>query len=489
MNPEVGWNSWQGISGGTTLGLGAILFFIFLGIAINRYRKAYKIGFAIPWHLALISISIMLLIYSSAALSALHTAWITIFLVIAAVLLLFFVYTLFAPAQDHIPDWMEPVWTPRKGYGGTIFGDFANAVGVIVGVGAYAATPLVTWWWLGHAGAILATLVGVSLAIRWMRATAAHRDDDDRARKWFAFYNVTVGVGTLVSIMAPSFKNGVLELGIVNSLAVLIVWGILLGAFLLLSIILFIIHHNNRQNAYDYNPVLWILLIVLFLCGGAFLGMFKPIADKTWSQENLAKIGGFVFGLLAGCAWVAAEIHNIVNVIRSTSNWYEKGFKITKSVFEVIGGLLLIIFVILKFAEVKLDNLWAMVVVGAILAGIGTLMGMIIGIMALRKKQKQRTRRDIQLQRMRPPIDLDDLSEHSVEEGVVVIVGGNDGNIANDQAVNPPPVANNPLPVPPRNPVLRRAASEDNVLRRSNPPVRVQRTSSGTDLGGRGNGD
>ncbi len=86
------------------------------------------------------------------------------------IFVVFFLIVLLLSWIDKQIEELSWLWNTTKGLGGGAFGDFANAIGILAGIGAYQlkdASP--GWFWLGQIGAFLAMIIGLSLCLRWIR--------------------------------------------------------------------------------------------------------------------------------------------------------------------------------------------------------------------------------------------------------------------------------------------------------------------------------
>ena len=393
-------DSWQGISG-IASGLLSIVCFVIFGISFFYYRNGSEARQSYyAWVLFPLTFAIILLIYATAALSEVNLFWLIILAVIVPpILILFCIAYVYQILNRPLPArlaWLDSIWTLKKGFGGTIYGDFGNAVGALSGVGAFAANPVPTWWWVAHMGAFLAILVGFSLLLRWMQAETDN--EYDLPRLLAGLFNLAVGSFTLMSIMVQdstvaATKTIVHKISWGLYLAVNIVWWAVLFLLLILAIIALVNHLRNLSNPARRYKVralfVWIGAILLFIAAMVLLGLttWKVITDV-----NVAK----AFGMAAAAFWIGAEVLNIVDTIRSRHELKLGSIILTseKSILEVIGAGILIIFTIITIVNsgFSANNGFVMVIVGVIVAGIGTFFGIIAGIVSIVEKRIQRIR-------------------------------------------------------------------------------------------------
>lgn len=315
-------------------------------------------------------------------------------------LALFFILFLFITVQalrknSQRIEVLEHIWDMRKGYGGNAFGDFANATGVIAGVGAYAATFFLSWLLTGLMGAFLATAVGMSLLYRWVRKD----DDSDRRKRFTGVLNIMVGIFTFLSLMSPTLKPPpadssttpstpppALNAPFLASEELYSVAMVILGTFLIAAVAAFFVHRKRKKDG--NRPLVWVFIIWpvivgLFLLAFGLYNWFywdlarSPAADQATVTANMA----YAFGLLAFLAWMLAELLNIIFNAIDLSKPAAKPetflVSIFKSVLEIAGAALLLTFVTQRFADSNAGDI-SILATGAAIAGVGALLGVFI---------------------------------------------------------------------------------------------------------------
>jgi hypothetical protein len=118
-----------------------------------------------------------------------------------------FSFVVLLSLREQYIEWLKPLWNTAKGLGGGAFGDFAGAVGILAGVGAYQLQNASDgWFWLGQFGAFLAMLIGLSLSLRWIRQDDWKKEDKEApcclfTHWWYAHSTVAAGALTFLSMI------------------------------------------------------------------------------------------------------------------------------------------------------------------------------------------------------------------------------------------------------------------------------------------------
>jgi Ca2+/Na+ antiporter len=159
------------------------------------------------WDVSLFSVIVTMVIIAFSMQCKEKNWWaFTVYIALLLVFIVFVVISLFPAAHEaDQPNkvGLRKIWNPDKGLGGGGFGDFANSVGILAGVGAYqlqGADP--GWFWLGQFGAALAMLIGLSLCLRWIRKAKLDKKNPMTDDKWFsALMPYLAGVFTFLAII------------------------------------------------------------------------------------------------------------------------------------------------------------------------------------------------------------------------------------------------------------------------------------------------
>jgi hypothetical protein len=121
-----------------------------------------------------------------------------------------FSFVVLLSLREQYIEWLKPLWNTAKGLGGGAFGDFAGAVGILAGVGAYQLQDASDgWFWLGQCGAFLAMLIGLSLSLRWIRQDDWKKEDKEApcflfTHWWYAHSTVAAGALTFMSMITQT---------------------------------------------------------------------------------------------------------------------------------------------------------------------------------------------------------------------------------------------------------------------------------------------
>ena len=337
-------------------------------------------------------------------------------LVILGVVFLFSTLVI-AIAAERAPDRIDAlgthskqVWNPRKAFGGSIFGDVANTVGVLAGMGASRLFAPAAWWWLGHVGALLALVVALSLLWRGFMEKKRQRSqnplidaapDENYAeadrRKYFGVLNLVVGFATWLSLMLITTGNA----NEVRRGDIRLLWFIFSLAFLfyLLSVTVYAARSGmdpTRRRAKGDIGILivyWLLFVALVIMA-ALINFRLDLFPQSFTTAT----AGAVVGLIGVLAWIIAE----------GANWGLLSFQFyedqiiavkaldylvwEKNLWQVIGGLTTMIFLSAVLADgvnsrpesaglQSQDAIRIIFIVGATLSLIGALRGILSGIL------------------------------------------------------------------------------------------------------------
>lgn len=304
-----------------------------------------------------------------------------------------------------------PSWNPSKGLSGTVFGDSANFVAVIAGLGSYSLTGGgIGWWRIGFVGGLMALLVGLSLHRRWARNSAYRgsgvpepedtygRSDEDKAVALFA---EAVGVLTLLSLLSPT--EGSVQLGFLiarNTGGFTIV----LVAFVLAGLYLRSYFQNEyvRQQKFGLITSLLSTCVILILSSMAILA-FLVVTVVLDPPPKGFQTAGQVFGILGALCWLLCELLSSFSVRQKIMDQGVEGLEAKdywggqKNLVEALGALAtmiaLIVFAFRPDLNPAGDSLGSLgtdqltmgifFLLGAIVSGLGTLGGIVIGIVKL----------------------------------------------------------------------------------------------------------
>jgi hypothetical protein len=304
-----------------------------------------------------------------------------------------------------------PAWNTSKGLSGTVFGDSANFVAVVAGLGSYSLMGGgIGWWRIGFVGGLLALLVGLSLHYRWVRNTAYHRGDAPKLEdtygssddeKAVALFSEAVGVFTLLSLLSPT--EGSVQLGVLiarNIVGLMIV----LVALVLASLYLRRCSQNEyaRQQRFNLITSLLSTCVILILSIAAILA-FLVVTVVLDPPPKGFKTAGQVFGILGAWFWLLCELlssfpvtlkmmHEGVEPLKAKDFW---GWR--KNLVEALGALAtMIVLIVFAFrpdlnpeggdlGSLGRDQLAMGIffLFGAIVSGLGTLGGIAIGVFKL----------------------------------------------------------------------------------------------------------
>lgn len=313
-----------GAMGGCVLGAIAVGFFVAKGWIRDRSTaRAAMVWFG--------TIFFALVIVLSSLLGAHDRWWLFLYGSLMLLLPLFFLYSLRKATSRlrlaSVPNWLKSFWNVQKAFGGGLFGDFANTIGVLAGVGAYQLSKAdESWFWLGQFGAFLAALVGLSLVMRWILQSGKMQEGNPKSTRWYALGNFAIGIFTFLSITTPT-STANLELlrswlRIVQFIALAI-----LSLFLGFYVYWFRV---NRENTFAESPglsvLIWFGLISLDVGSIIALIFFQIYKDLDVLQ--------IVFGGAAILIWLFMEFGALIE------NW-RKNLAVLRSLSIIIGCIFL----------------------------------------------------------------------------------------------------------------------------------------------------
>lgn len=306
------------------------------------------------------------------------------------------------------------IWNPLKGFSGSIFGDVANMVGVLAGIGGAKIFPGSSIYWLGHAGAFLAFLVGASSLFLWSYGYATRQLElseqdffDNIKGLWLpGLLNLIVAEAVMLSLLIPVMDNNVH----VADTGIPIFWTVIFSLFILLILISFISLGLIRTFMTRVRlRFLWpnaILILVMITNIVVIWAMFVP-----WSQDAYFPVWekrfAFIVGIIGAIAWIVAEGASWIDL---TKEWYQEGaarwkvdnseltgtdFHILKyltwekNLWQILGGFGLIVYLSADFAEIAQTvfteiqiKVWVFIfLLGAMFSFVGTIRGILNGVM------------------------------------------------------------------------------------------------------------
>jgi hypothetical protein len=311
------------------------LVIVWISLKNEARKKARR-----TWNVTLLLIIVMMLIIGfSLPLQSESYGWLGGYLPFLLVFLFMYLNSLFGMFTfDNCPI-LRAIWNPRKGLGGGAFGDFANTVGVLAGVGAYQLSQAGEgWFWLGQFAAFLAALVGLNLGLRWIREPQWIVDDRTVpcflcTHWWSACGNFAVGAFTFLAIISQSAQNT----ATVVLLRSLWLFGIQM-VLLLFPIWILTLRQYFLDSGINTPP----RCPFYFLCTFISILVLGAIACLIIFQNNLApSCMNPVFGIAAMVAWISMELGTIIKISHTVYDWKDL-LKLIRSLDIVIGNLALI---------------------------------------------------------------------------------------------------------------------------------------------------
>jgi hypothetical protein len=317
----------------------------------------------------------------------------------------------------------------QKGLGGSIFGDVANMIGVLTGVGAYrlvAGDPhlIRSWWWIGQMAAFLAGVVGLSLLWRWAISNPGGGEGE---QKWPALFNWAVAAGTLLSLYAPTPANyplaGITEqtnaalacegipgclVAFNDSLGVNAGWTWLAPMIILVLVSVAVVIVGFRRGRFQSTGKgIFVIVVFIAITIATIITVVFAILGAR-SRADWTNFGA-VIGILAVLAWISGEFFNYVKL---TAEWRGNDTYISvldyldweKNFWEIVGGIGTILFVA--------GNTWRpdwqptndmMFIVAAALGFLGTMRGILRGVLKRLYPHDIRIQQELKELRIRAP--------------------------------------------------------------------------------------
>jgi hypothetical protein len=347
------------------------------------------------------------------------------FCVLAALVLVWMVWSKRAQAPRAKPDPARigpglPRWNVHKGLSGTIFGDAANFLAVVAGLGGYkvlaeAGNGGAGWWYLGITGGWLALLVGLSLHYRWLHTrrtlegmTAQNPNgwvdpfgkfqnpDTSFEQRAAAIVSEIVGVVTILSMLAPTDSNhSMVQIGGIVSASLLLVFAGVCWVFGTRAAL------RMAKADIERSPAVWSTIwtgAVQFIAAGFAVG-FTIAANAKGPIPGGFGTAATILGIVGALCWLLAELFSSWSV---TKSWMQSGptgvrgyLGWEKNIWEVLGALATLVYLCANFAEIappgyesgvitfQVQTLWMTVLffAGALWASIGTIRGIVAGVL------------------------------------------------------------------------------------------------------------
>lgn len=303
--------------------------------------------------------------------------------------------------QDDERSGLSEFWNSDKAFGGTVFGDFANTVGVIAGVGLYQVSNQAEgWFWLGQFGAFLAILVGLSLGLRaWDTAIRILAGDNNAGEPaWqsaMAVGNLTIGAGTIMALM--TFPQGTTT----TQSFIVTVGGIWIGFLVIVGIAGFRLAWlwKNVQATLPTDRARSVIKKILV---GIFQGaiVLVPVAGIVWlavtvSGQKYSPEIPFRISLIPFLTWGLMELATIIKLLadRNQDRWWAL---FARSTAILVANILMIVLVSTLDPQtnaIRENWQWALYAIALSFAGAATLAGIHLGMLTLRTRALGRANR------------------------------------------------------------------------------------------------
>jgi hypothetical protein len=273
-------------------------------------------------------------------------------------------------------------YNPAKGLSGQTQADLVNTLAAVMGLGAAPELgDAVAWFW---AGGIVIGLLTLGVAFfQWRRAR-----QEAAPHPWYALTMATTVVG-LFTIASNAVAAG---LEAARNLSASLAWFGAIGIAIGLLILAAAFFQWRRARRKDL-PGIWYALSLVTAGVGLFTIAFSVVAIvmAVFKPQNAGVVAGMV-GWPAFLAWMAAEAVNVYENLVKKPKTGPSNTSLLKSMCQIVGALLIWIFVIMAFAfAVTRSRYDASLVswlfwIGAGLAFLGTDLGMLAGLWNLRRK-------------------------------------------------------------------------------------------------------
>jgi hypothetical protein len=309
-----------------------------------------------------------------------------------------------------------PSWNTHKGLSGSIFGDTANFVAVIAGLGSYSLLGATKGWWrLGLIGGIMALWVGLSLHYRWIHnSTVIDGHGSSVQDRLVTLFSQWVGIFTILALLAPTADNLVLndppwsgsDASVVRSGTLTSTIGMSVVIILFLTTWapwnrLALVPGSKKPGV---RPA-WVFALLVLVFTFAMAIVYTVVAFDSASNNvpGWPKVFGQVCGMLAAFLWMASELLSSWSTTQQMITHGIGGialddyWKWEKNIWEVLGALATFIALIVFAARPDLNpstgglgsmttdqlGMAAFFFLGALVAGMGTARGILVGIINL----------------------------------------------------------------------------------------------------------
>lgn len=302
-----------------------------------------------------------------------------------------------------IADYLE-----TKGFSRRLIIDVVNSFAVVMTAAVIfkqnSPASFVTWWAFTFIAGVLLLLVAAGV---FYRSHAA---------------GVSVGGVLLGTIFVLTLLNGLLTIS-TNLFALLgrvstaqfvnVAIGASVGAsggvVLILAIIcyLFLLRANVRPNS--ISRLWWMLgFVVLMALIGIGMGVLAGFSGRvTVSNSNGFHQASVVMAISTVFIRLTAGGVTFANLAR---NWRDEGWRIVRTVLQILGLIMLSISAILHFV---VDSPWQVLYwVGAGFVLAGSLLGIVVAIFAARSRYRNRQLRRPRAVTIAEPVTAGDLNEH-----------------------------------------------------------------------------
>ncbi len=353
-----------------------------LGVRRPGVFVVMVVGFTLSILLIVIALSLFMQVSKFAAIG---------YVPVMAAMTAIYIYSVIAAVRKiNVPNWLKEFWNVEKAFGGFIFADFASTIGLLGGVGAYRLRNQdEAWFWLGLVGALLATLVGLSLGLRSLLVLdedPAHSRVPPRTSgrwmRWFALGNLLIGVFTLLSVTSPAedVVKHTSNFDLVRAPGLrwpldFIVPLVMLNVAYFMAWFYFDRRHNQNYTWDEHLP--WWLMAVASL--GTVIAMILNMiyVFPDWMPA--------FFGACAFLVWLIMEFGTLVQLRLSSF------IRTLRGVLIILGSLVMIFLLIWIEASLPSafdDVHWFWYSEAFVLIALGALLGMVVGTIALALKDR-----------------------------------------------------------------------------------------------------
>lgn len=272
--------------------------FVRLGVWFYSVKAVFKMdAWTIQtWNVSLWAMMGMMWIIGFSLQCEQHNVWaFVIYAIMVIVFLAVQEYSLWGGTPKWA--WLKLIWTPQKGFAGGTFGDFAGAVGILAGVGAYQlANANQGWYWLGQFGGFLCVLIGVSQFQMWLEENAD-------ASIWNALASMAVGSFTLLALYSSAGAM------LLYNLTLNIIQMVFISFLAVTVSLAYIARQLNRRPKPDKSPghrpytIFFFMPLTILLIGAPLF-----ILGFRMSSTNIPGVVSMIFGILATAVGALMEL-------------------------------------------------------------------------------------------------------------------------------------------------------------------------------------